>query len=144
MIRIRLGDDDRERLGITQEWLEFDVKRLMAREAALLHRKSGFDPESLLAGLAGKQKVDRDTGEKLTREVVDPDTGEVKVEPVIVVDMDAVIALGWMAAVRAGFAIPYEKFDFDLFSYAMEDVDDEPEVEAEGEADARATPDSAG
>lgn len=42
-MRIRLGDADRERLGVTSEWLVYDDKRMSVKEAIRLQKLTGLD-----------------------------------------------------------------------------------------------------
>lgn len=42
-MRIRLGDADRERLGVTSEWLEYNDKRMSVKEAVRIQKLTGLD-----------------------------------------------------------------------------------------------------
>lgn len=42
-MRIRLGADDRERLGVTSEWLVYNDKRMSVKEAIRLQKLTGLD-----------------------------------------------------------------------------------------------------
>lgn len=123
MIHITLGPADRERYGLADAPLEFDVAALTAREAGLV-QSAGYDnPETWLRNLDGAPIV-------VDRHFVfetDPATGEQKLDedgmpiPKVRTDFTAWRVLIWLAVRRAGrvdlalddvdFAVPLMRWD---------------------------------
>lgn len=126
MIRIRLSDEDRARLGCP-EWLMYDPMKLRAREAAMLAKTTGYDPIRLGEGIQGKPLLDG-----AGKPVLDEAGEQVRTR-----DWDAWLALVWLCCVKAGCAVPFNDFDFELGSVSLEtDAEDTPA----GEEDALGTP----
>lgn len=145
MIEIRLSDEDRERLGIEQEWLIYNPDRLMAREAGMLYRATRYDPFRLGQALGGIPRVD-DNGAPVMEDEVDDEgnpvldeDGKPKRRQATETDFEAWRAVVWLAAVRAGIAVAYKDFDFDIFGMTTRDPSKD-EVDEPGNLSAPDTP----
>lgn len=142
MIEIRLSDEDRARLGIEQEWLVYNLDRLMAREAGMLYHATRYDPLRLGQALGGIPRFD-ETGAPVMEDETDDDgnpvldeTGAVKRRQAREIDFEAWRAVVWLATVRAGIALAYKDFDFDILGMITRDPAEEDEVDDEGNAPA--------
>lgn len=131
-MRIRLSDEDRERLGITEEWLAFQLDRLMMSEAEELDN-GGYDPDDLAEDLAGQIVYGAD-GEPVMIPVPGSDGQLVEKRRRPARVWRAVV---WIAIRNAGVQVPYVGFDFNLrgIEYAA-DPDEEPGKDGEAPASA--------
>lgn len=131
-MRIRLADEDRQRLGLDDEWIVFSLDRLMQVEAEALD-DAGYDPEDFLEDLRG-YPVLRD-GQPVMVPLLD-DSGEPAVDddgqPKLVEKRRrrprSTRAMVWLALRRAGVTVPLVDLDFDRggIEYAQ-DEDGTPE-----------------
>jgi hypothetical protein len=112
-MRIRLTEEDAERLGVARD-LEFDSDKLMGRELIALEDEVGWTVDSLEANLQG---------EYLTNAIGEPvwetdDRGKVVLDgggkPMRARGLKAatILVITWLAARRAGCTVPYAEFDF--------------------------------
>lgn len=132
-MRYRFSDADRERLGITEEWTEFDPSRLMFDEAMSLEA-AGYDVEDFLDDIRGHEVLD-DKGEPVMVSLVDDDgspvlddEGQPKKVPARRVPLRARGAAMWTAARRGGSKVSFADFTFDMAGI-------EREVQPEGKDD---------
>lgn len=124
-MRYRLSDEDRERLGLKQEWVEFSADGLMMTEAEELEN-AGYDPEDFLDDVRGRPVVDAD-GSPVMVPVLDDDGN-----PVLDADgqpemaqkrrypLRQARAAAWIALRRAGVKVPYREFDFNITAARVE------------------------
>lgn len=112
-IIIQLGETDRARLG-APEVLTYDPAKVMAREAALLRKVTGWSLERLGEGLQGTPVLD-----EAGAPVLDDDE-----QPRVEHDPEALIVMVWLALLRSGMTTRYADVDFDLAELQV-DYDDE-------------------
>lgn len=117
-MRYRFSDADRERLGISSEWVELDLERLMLDEAMGLE-EAGYDVDEFLDDYRG-YPLERN-GKPVMVDVVD-DTGALVLEdgkPVQVQQRrrpaKAIGAAAWIAARRGGATVSFVDFTYDMF-----------------------------
>lgn len=125
MRHYRLSDEDRERLGIKDEWISFDPSRLMFSEAEALE-DSGYDTDQLLEDLRGYEVVDK-TGSPVMVPVIDDDgnpalneDGTPQRVPKMRFPTRGIRAAIWLAARRAGCDVPFSEFDIDMAGVRFE------------------------
>lgn len=130
-MRIRLAEEDRERLGLGEDWLVFTLDRLMQAEAEALD-DAGYDPEDFIEDLRG-YPIMRD-GQPVMVPLLD-NSGQPAVEdgaPKLIEKKRrpprATRAMVWLALRRAGVTVPIVGLDFDRggIEYAP-DEDETPE-----------------
>lgn len=131
MGRIRLSDEDRERLGLKQEWIEsFDVERFMLADAELLEA-NGYDPDEFMDDLQG-QPVVRD-GQPVMVAEFDSDGNEVlvdgkpKMHQKVKRSFRLRRALVWLAVRKAGLTVSFDDFDFQIVGVRHDFSGDPPE-----------------
>lgn len=129
-MRIRLADEDRERLGIEQEWIEaFSPTRFMLADAEALE-DAGYDPDEFLEDLGGRPII-RD-GEPVMDPELDDDGNQVLVDgkPKLVerrrIATRTRRALLWLAVRRAGSKVSFADFDIQLNELRYEAEDEAP------------------
>lgn len=130
-MRIRLADEDRERLGLEQEWIEgFSATRFMMADAEALE-VGGYDPDEFLEDLAGRPVVRG--GEPVMEPELDGDGSQVLVDgkPKMIqarrVSARTRRAIVWLAVRRAGSTVPFSEFDVQVNGIRYE-KDDEDQV----------------
>jgi hypothetical protein len=116
VIRMRLPETDRERLGLP-EWIEFDPASMMLSEAEALQEEFDIDPWDF-AGVLRGTPVTGPGGEPV---LVDG-------KPRMRQDMRAWRFVVWAAARRAGCTVSLK--DFDVNVLGMRTAPQEPEPEA--------------
>lgn len=116
-MRYRLTDPDRERLGITDEWVEFDLTSLRALEAEALE-DNGYEADQFIDDLIGYEQYD-DQGQVITR-TVDGDDGEPTEVALRRRPAKALRAAVWLAARRGGATVALAGFDYDLVGMIRE------------------------
>lgn len=129
-MQIRLGKEDRERLG-SPEWLEWPPRGLFQIEAELLQEELGVEPDEYMQWLFGKPVLDED-GNPVEEEVDGPD-GQKRTVAKRSHPAKALRFRVWQALRRAGVSIPFAAVDFDRNLLEF-DGDPEPVVES-GKAD---------
>lgn len=110
-MRIRLSDDDRERLGCP-EWITYDANRLTTLEGKQL-QKAGFDPPRKAiaeAWAAQFEPIDAETYRQAR------------------IDYDVYTAVVWMALRRIGIQTTYAELEFDTVGMQWE-LEPAPEVD---------------
>lgn len=129
-MRFRLTDDDRQRLGVEQEWVEIDLSRLMMLEAEELE-EAGYDADEFLEELRGEPVFRR--GEPVMVDVLDEKDqpvigadGKPEQRPMLRNTTRSIRAAVWIALRRAGTNVPFATFDFDMTGLRRE-VTPEPE-----------------
>lgn len=93
-MRIRLSDEDRARLGIESEWIEFDLDQLMSDEAEQMEA-AGYFLDDFLTEL---------------RPATDGQRRPVR----------ALRTAVWMAARRSGCTVPWAEFNYSLVGTQFE------------------------
>lgn len=122
-MRYRFSDADRERLGMTEEWVEFDVGQLMLDEAVALE-ESGYDVDEFLDDIRG-YPVSR-KGKPVMVDVLDDDgqpvieDGKPKKIQKRRVPLKAMGAAMWIAARRVGSTVAFEDFTFNITDFRTE------------------------
>jgi hypothetical protein len=135
-MKITLTEQDAQRMGCPRV-IEFDDDRIMAREAVLIQKTTGWSIEGLGRGLTGMPVKD-DAGN--LQYVTDESGEEIRDEfghrtVLREVQVEALLAAAWIAARRAGVNVPWEDFDLDLLATQWGDA----EVVDEGKAQPSAT-----
>lgn len=120
-MRFRLADGDRERLGLP-EWIDFDIDSFDVIEAEEIE-DAGYEAGLFLEQLAGRERATADGGKTVH------------------IPARALRTATWLAAKRAGCAVPYAQFRFDLLGARMEasteqGKDPAPDPASEKSADA--------
>jgi hypothetical protein len=116
-VRIRLGKEDRERLG-APEWLEWPPRGLFQIEAELLQETLGVEPDEYGQWMFGTPVVD-DDGEPVEEDGVAKRHYPAK----------ALRFRIWQALRRAGVNVPFASVDFDRAALEFEGDEPEPAVE---------------
>lgn len=129
-MRIRLSDEDRDRLGIKDEWITFALDRMMIDDAEEMD-DAGYDPDEFAEDLTG-HVVFRDG-----QPVMVPEVG-VDGQPVLDGDGQpqltekrkrparAMRAVVWLAARNVGVDVPYRGFTFNLRGVEYAGDEEEP------------------
>jgi hypothetical protein len=125
-MRFRLADDDRERLGITQEWIEFDLDTFDVLEAEALE-DGGYDAAQFIEQVLGYERTGPD-GQPLMvaklddggNEVLDADGQPELVKATRHYPVRARRALTWLAARRAGCTVPLQDFTYGILTVQVE------------------------
>lgn len=129
-MRIRLSDEDRERLGLEQEWVEaVDVARISTVDGELLD-DHGYPAEIFLEELAGTPLV-RDGKTVMVPALDDDDQpvlvdGKPKLRPRMTRPLRVRRALVWLALRRAGAQMPFDGFSFSLTGMETDSSGDPP------------------
>lgn len=122
-MQVKLSDEDRERLGLGDEWLDVTIERLPVREAEAIEDATGLAAIDAVAEMApkfvplsdGKFKA-RFTARGLRLRV-------------------------WLGLHRAGKAVPFDDLDFDAGAFLGWTEVETPEGKGEGSQSAEpATP----
>jgi hypothetical protein len=116
LLRFKLSEEDRERLGLP-EWVDFDFDKLLMTEAEALE-SAGYNTDEFLDDLRGYEVYDKQ-GNPVMVPVVDDDgpvleDGKPKMVPKIRFPIRMHKAAVWIGARRVGCTVPYRDFDFDL------------------------------
>jgi hypothetical protein len=123
-MRFRLADEDRERLGITTEWVELDLDTLDMIECEELD-ESGYKGGlgQFLDDVNGIDRLGPD-GDPVMVAVLDgdgnavlDDDGQPKLRPIKDRPARATRALVWLAARRAGCVVPLSEFRFQALKF---------------------------
>jgi hypothetical protein len=126
-VRIRLGKEDRERLG-APEWLEWPPRGLFQVEAELLQETLEVEPDEYVQWVRGTPVLDND-GEPVEED------GVVKRH----YPAKALRFRVWQALRRAGVNVPFASVDFDRADLEFDGDDPEPAAEP-GKADPPSDP----
>lgn len=118
-MRYLLSEEDRQRLGLGDDWIEFDPTRLMMTEAEGLE-DAGYDTDQFLEDLQGHEVHDR-KGNLVLVPVMEgdgsPSVGEDGVPilaPKLRYPFKAIRAGVWIAVRRSGCEVAFDEFDFDV------------------------------
>lgn len=128
-MRIRLSDEDRERLGVGEEWISFHTDKLMMRDAEALET-AGYDVDEFLEDIRGRPVLRN--GEPVMVPDVDEDDNEIldgngqpTLVPKIRRSTRALRALAWLALRSANVQVPYDEFDCNLVGIAFAGDDED-------------------
>lgn len=127
-MRIRLSDEDRERLGLEQEWLSISASRLSVTEADALW-DAGYAYDDFLEELQGTPVLDGKGKPVMTPVLGDDGTpvledGKPKKVQQRRRRPRAWKAFVWLATRRVGCDVGFAEFDFDLNSLRLDDGDE--------------------
>lgn len=126
-MRFKLGKEDRVKLGLDDEWLEYDENRLMSMDAVAIQREAGISPAEYFEGLAqeGPPPVD-EFGERLFDDKGEPIPGDPQPNAV------AMVALLWLAT-RSVRRIKFRDFNINMgdVDWGEEEAEDEPAEDEE-------------
>lgn len=130
MGQIRLSDEDREHLGIEQEWIEaFDIERFTMADAELLEAH-GYDSDEFMEDLGGRPVI-RD-GQPVLEPVLDAAgdpvmlDGKPKLREKVTRPPRLRRALVWLAVRKAGSQVPFDGFDFHVLGVQYDRSGDPP------------------
>lgn len=127
-MKILLSEEDAARLGCPRD-LVFDLNKLMAREALVLQRTTGWTPDRLASAMEGKVVLDANGQPAYQQDEHGADVLDEhgKRIPLRELDIEPILVAAWIAARRRGCVVPYDDFDFDVLGV---DYADEPEPDA--------------
>lgn len=144
---IRLNPADAAKYGAPPEGVPFDLTAVGVRQRSALVRETRKPWGWFIDQLGGVPELDEHQN-PIPVPVIDPDTGEQKVEngepvftPKLVQDGDAIAMLVWLALWGAGIKVPWDNFDIlatDL-EIDLTGEDDEPGKAEAPETDSAST-----
>ena len=142
---IKLNPKDREKFGGPEE-IPFDLNAIGIRQRAALERETKKSYRWFMAQLGGVPALDED-GNPIPVPVIDPETGEQKIEngepvftPRLKQDGDALAMLVWLALWGAGIRVPWATFDILEAGLEIRGEDEDAEAgKAEAATDSEST-----
>lgn len=120
-MRYLLSEGDRKRLGLSDDWVDFDPSRIMMSEAEGLE-DAGYEVDQFLDDLQGREVYDRQNNPVLVAVLEDDgtpavdDTGAPVMHTKRRYVFKAIRAAVWIAVRRTGCTVAFDEFDFDMTS----------------------------
>jgi hypothetical protein len=127
-IEILLSDSDRQRYGLSDEWLTLDPHTLTVREAVALQGIGFRSPNHWRYALGGLSFDESGA-------VVRGADGE----PLKGTNYPAWIALVWLMLTRAGQAVKLDDIDFEYDSFGFREVETDDDSAEGGDSEGKAT-----
>jgi hypothetical protein len=114
-VKITLSAEDAERMQCPQV-VEFDDKRIMAREAIAIQKATGWSMDGLGRALGGTPVTSPDGSPVYETdedgvEIRDQFGNRIRLREI---NMEALLLAAWIAVRRSGVTVPWDDFDLDL------------------------------